>query len=163
MTRDEFLVRDFLLNWLFSLYTDGTYLLRAEDVVPYLESLPKEGVTSTERWTSSTLARVASGLLRMATDFGLLSGTVNRKFTSYHLPEESFLYLLHALAEQEQNASRIVQSPEWRLYLMYPEDIERELFRLHQYRKVEYEVAGSLAQLKLPSGSLVEYVREQIS
>jgi len=99
----------------------------------------------------------------MAVDFGLMTGTVAREFLPYHLPEESFLYILHALAEREQNATRAVQSLDWRMYLMYPEDVERELFRLHQYRKVEYEVAGSLSQLKLPCGSLVEYAREQIS
>ena len=39
-------------------------------------------------------------------------------------------------------------------------DVERELLRLHQFRKVHYEVAGSLAQLKLPCGSSLDYVRE---
>jgi hypothetical protein len=39
-------------------------------------------------------------------------------------------------------------------------DVERELLRLHQFRKVHYEVAGSLAQLKLPHGSPADYARE---
>jgi len=163
MTRDEFLVRDFFINWLFSQYSDGAYLIRKEDLFPYLESLPKKGVTLTEQWTGSTLSRVASGLLRMAVDFGLMTGKVGRRFATYHLPDVSFLYLLHSMAEKEHNASHIIQSPNWRMYLMYPDDVERELFRLHQYRKLEYEVAGSLAQLKLPCGSSVEYARELVS
>ena len=35
------------------------------------------------------------------------------------------------------------------MYLMASEDVERELLRLHQFRKLHYEVAGSLARLEL--------------
>ena len=55
--------------------------------------------------------------------------------------------MLHAIAETEPNARKIVDSPEWRLFLMGPADVEQALFRLHQFRRVHYEVAGSLAQL----------------
>ncbi len=107
----------------------------------------------------STLSRVASGLFSIAVEFGLMTGRQVREFAPYHLSDESFLYVLHALAEKRPNATEIVQSPEWRMYLMDPSDVERELFRLHQYRKLHYDVAGSLAQLKLPCGSLLEYAR----
>ena len=36
------------------------------------------------------------------------------------------------------------------MFLMRPSDVERELLRLHQFRKLHYEVAGSLVQLSLP-------------
>jgi hypothetical protein len=117
MRRDEFLVRDFLLNWLFPRYDEGAFRIQADEVIPYLQSLPEKGVTSTDSWTESTLKRVASGLLRIAVDFGLMKGTVKREFASYHLPEESFLYLVHALAEDQPNATRIVQPAEWRMYV----------------------------------------------
>jgi hypothetical protein len=78
---------------------------------------------------------------------------------SYHLPEQSLLYLLHAMAEVEPNARRIIDSEDWHMFLMDSSDIERELLRLHQFRKLHYEVAGSLAQLKLPCGTTTEYAR----
>lgn len=161
MTRDEFLVRDFLIHWLYPQFSQGAYRLHTDDVVQYLKSLvKKKGVEWSGKWTASTMSRVASGLLRMATDFGLLTGTLNKEFASYHLPEESFIYLLHAMADAEPNARRIVDAEDWRMYLMDASDVERELLRLHQFRKVHYEVAGSLAQLKLPCGSSLDYVRE---
>ena len=46
------------------------------------------------------------------------------------------------------------------MYLMDSADVERELLRLHQFRKLHYEVAGSLAQLKLPAASATDYARE---
>ena len=38
-----------------------------------------------------------------------------------------------------------------------PEDVERELLRLHQYRKLSYESAGSLGQLTLPFPTALAY------
>lgn len=159
MTRDEFLVRDFLVNWLFPQFAAGALVLRTEDLHPYFADLQKRGIIQ-EPWKETTVKRVASGLLRMGVDFGLLEGTLARRFRSYHLPEESFLYLLHAMAELEPNAREVVRSPDWRMYLMDSDDVERELFRLHQFRKLRYEVAGSMAQLTLPCGSLEESVKE---
>lgn len=159
LTRDEFLLRDFLLNWLFPHFEQGALRVRAEDLLPYLSTLPRRGLVE-EPWQEVTLKRVASGLLRLAADFDLLNGTHVREFASYHLPEESFLYILHALTDTQPNAHKVIHSQDWRLFLMAPTDVERELFRLHQYRKLHYEVAGSLAQLTLPCASAEAYAKE---
>ncbi len=162
LTRDEFLVRDFLVNWLFPRFANGTPQLRTEAVVPYLETLPKKGVIANAKWSSATLERAAQGLLRMAVDFGLMKGTLRRSFVAYHLPDESFLYLLHAMHEQEPNAGRMIDAPDWRMYLMTPRDVERRLFDLHQFRKLEYDVAGTLAQLTLPASSALDFARSLV-
>lgn len=161
MTRDEFLVRDFLVNWLFPQFRAGAYRLRADDVFPYLNGLQKmSGIDWSGSWSDSTLKRVGSGLLRIATDFGLLQGSQIREFASYHLPDESFLYLLHAMVEREANARRAIDAEDWHLFLMGAEDVERALLRLHQFRRIDYEVAGSLAQIKLPAASAADFARE---
>jgi hypothetical protein len=161
MTRDEFLVRDFLVNWLFPQFRAGAYRLRADDVFPYLNDLSKKSdIEWSGNWSDSTLKRVGSGLLRIATDFGLLQGSQTREFASYHLPEQSFLYLLHAMMDRETNARRVIDAEDWQMFLMDAEDVERELLRLHQFRKLEYEVAGSLAQIKLPAASAADFARE---
>ena len=159
MTRDEFLLRDFVVGWLMSEFESGRYAIRTGDVIGYFSSLNRELARQVEQWSESTKQRVAAGLLRIAADFGLLRGTTVKHFASYHLPDEIFLYVLRAIAESEPNARKIVNSEEWRLYLMRPSDVEQSLFRLHQFRRVHYEVAGSLAQLQLPNGSLMEYAR----
>ncbi len=159
MTRDEFLFRDFLIHWLYEQFTQGTLRVRAQDLWPYLRALHDKGLVA-ERWKESTLKRVSSQLLRMAVDFGLMRGTVTREFASYHLPDECFLYVLHAMIELQPNAREVVQSPDWRMFMMDANDVERELFRLHQFRRVHYEVAGSLAQIRLPCASASDYARE---
>lgn len=162
MTRDEFLLRDFLVQWLYEHFTQGTLRVRAQDLWPYLRALHDKGLVA-EPWKDSTLKRVSSELLRIAVDFGLMRGTVTREFASYHLADESFLYLLHAMIELHPNAHDVVHSSDWRMFLMDAADVERELFRLHQFRRVHYEVAGSLAQLELPCDSAADYAREMVA
>lgn len=159
MTRDEFLLRDFLAQWLFEQFRQGALRLRTEDLHEYLRGLHGRGLIA-EPWSASTLNRVASGLLGIAADFDLLKGAQVREFGSYHLPEESFLYLLYAMRDAQPNARELVLAEDWRMYLMDANDVERELFRLHQFRKIQYEVAGSIAQLALPLASVADYARE---
>ncbi len=163
ITRDEFLLRDFLENWLFAAYEGGVFRVRTEDAESYLGSIAQRGGQTEHAWSEETVKRVAAGLLKMAVDFGLLRGSVVKEFASYHLPERSFLYLLHAMRDDHVSPGRVVASPEWRLFLMRPADVEHELLRLHQYRKLEYHVAGSLVQLSLPCTSTREYAERMVA
>ncbi len=86
MTRDEFLVRDFLTDWLYRQYLAGAYLLQPSDVVAYLRSLiGKKGILWSGAWSESTTDRVASGLLRIAADFGLLTSGPVKELPLYPL------------------------------------------------------------------------------
>jgi hypothetical protein len=163
MTRDEFLLRDFLIHWLFPAYDSGAYRVRPEELHDYLRSIRKRGGTTEHAWSETTLKRVAAGLLKIAADFGILTGTLVKEFGSYHVPDNSFLYLLHAMREESTSPRKVIDSPDWRMFLMRPADVERELLRLHQFRKVEYEVAGSLVQLKLPCHTAREYAERMVA
>lgn len=157
ITRDEFLLRDFFVNWLYPQFEDGALRVRVDEVETFLGTVPERGGVTEHDWSPSTRNRVAGSLLKAAVDFGQLRGTMNKEFASFHLPERSFLYVLHAIAETTQSAAKIVNSPDWRMYFLAPEDVERELLRLHQYRKLSYESAGSLGQLTLPFPTALAY------
>lgn len=163
MTRDEFLVRDFLQNWLFPAYDSGAFRVRADEAQTYLEGIGKRGARTEHAWTQHTMKRVAAGLLKIAVDFGLLRGSVAKEFASVHLPERSFLYLLHAMRDEKLSAGKVAGAPDWRMFLMRPADVERELLRLHQFRKLEYQVAGSLVQLSLPCPNAREYADRMVA
>lgn len=158
MTRDEFLVRDFLINWLEPRFRVGTFRIRVDDVYPYLAEIEKRGLTQDgKRWSEQTTRRVASGLLGIAADFGLLKGSVVREFTSHHLSDEGFLYVLQAIADTEPNRTNVISSPEWQMYLYDRVEVEQELLRLHQFRRLNYERAGSIVALSLPFENTREY------
>ena len=157
MTRDEFLLRDFLVNWLFPTFASGAYRVRTEDLHEHLRSVGRRGGTTEHGWSDTTLNRVAAALLKMAVDFGLLRGSVVKVFANHHLPECSFVYILYAIREELRSPRKVLASEDWRMFLMSPADVERELLRLHQFRKVDYQIAGSIVQLTLPCANACEY------
>jgi hypothetical protein len=53
----------------------------------------------------------------------------------------------------------MMDRPEWRLFLMTPGQVEREVLNLHQFQKLEYHAAGSLTQLRLPYSTATEFVQ----
>jgi len=163
MTRDEFLVRDFLQSWLFEAYAAGRFRIQTEDIKGYLNSLGSRGGILEHGWSDTTTKRVAAGLLKLGVDFGLLRGSLAKEFVPYHLPERSFLYLLHALRDEALSPGRMLSSPDWRLFLMRSADVEHDLLRLHQFRRLDYQVAGSLVQLALPCASAREYAERMVA
>lgn len=163
MTRDEFLVRDFIQTWLFPAYDAGAFRIPHEGVEQYLAGVAARGGTTEHAWSEGTKHRVAAGLLKIAVDFGLLRGSIVKDFASFHLPERSFLYLLHAMRDENRSPGKLVASADWRLFLMRPADVEHELLRLHQFRKLDYEVAGSIVQLSLPCASSQEYAERMVA
>jgi hypothetical protein len=163
MTRDEFLLRDFLVNWLFPAFTSGAYRVRPGDLYAHIRSVRLRGGKTEHVWTETTLNRVAAALLKMSVDFGLLRGSVVKEFAGYHLPERSFLYTTYALREKTQNPRKVLTSEDWRMFLMSPSDVERELLRLHQFGKVDYQIAGTIVQLTLPCASACEYAERMVA
>ncbi len=67
------------------------------------------------------------------------------------------------MRERTPNARRLIDSPDWRLFMMTPGDVERELLHLHQYKRLGFESAGSIVELRLPCGSADEYARRMVA
>ena len=157
MTRDEFLLREFLTTWLWARFDEGAFRIETSEVLAWLATIEKARRLD---WTDSTRKRVASGLLGIAVDFGLMEGSIHRRFLPYHLPDASLLYLLHAMSDGQPSARRVLNDPDWRMFRLRTEDLEREMLRLHQLHRLHYDVAGSLVQIRLPAADLGSYVQE---
>jgi hypothetical protein len=152
LTRDEFLLKDFLIHWLFpTCYDSNACSVQQEDLHLYLRNIGKRGGSTEHAWTQTTSHRVATALLKIAADFGLLKGNKEREFASYQLPERSFIYLFHALFDQYKCPRKVINATEWRIFLLCPSDVERELLRLRQGGKLKYGGSGTSVQFSLPS------------
>jgi hypothetical protein len=150
----ETLFHQFVSGWLYPEYQAGRYAVRVDDVIPYVKSIWPQLGGAVDQLSDYGLTRTSRDLIRMATDLGLLAGTGSvRRYAGCHLSDRCFIYWLHSIYERERTAAAAIASPLWQLALLRPEDIHRELLRLHQFRKVEYEVAGSLVQLTLSQSS----------
>lgn len=157
---DELYYR-FCTEWLCDEFLSGCYQISTFDVMPLVHKFTNDRPGGS--LTENTALRVASGLLKMACEFGLLEGSVKKKFATYHIPQEAFVYVLQGLSGEGMSTSKILSSRDWSLFLMGRDDVERELLRLHQYKILEYQVAGSISSLKLPCGSLLEYARKLVA
>lgn len=158
-SRDELYYR-FATEWLFSRYVSGVHLLKPPDLEPFVKEITAGQIASGGNLSEYSVTRTARDLLRFGADFGLLTSGNIRQFALYRLPDEAFIFLTQVLLEREVNPQRAINAPDWRIYMMSPSDVERELFRLHQFRRLHYEVAGSIVELRLPSSSPIEYAKE---
>lgn len=153
----------FLTEWLFPAYIDGVVQVRADDVAPFVLAQTKGLAADGKGLTAYGQTRTARDLLLMADAFGLIQGRGVKAFAGYQLDDAGFLYVMHALAEREAHPQRIIEAPEWRMYLMRPADVEHVLLRLHQFQRVEYQAAGSIIHLRLPYSSLLDYAESLVS
>lgn len=159
----EELFRQFVIEWLYPQFDAGTLRIRVDDVRPFVTSFWRTTHHKSKELSEYGEVRTARDLLRMSRDLGLLEGDGPDKFfCSHHLSDRCFLFWAHAIAENERGPSKVPQSTSWRLALMRPSDVEHEILRLHQFRKLEYHVAGSLVQLTLPCGSFREYAERMV-
>lgn len=148
----------FLKNWLFPQYDSGRLLLRTDDAVPYVRQSWKTLNAARAPLSEYGEVRTARDLLRMARDFGILEGDGPAKtFASLQMSDELFLYFCHAVATEEKSTSKVPVSDLWKLLLLDQGQVHDRLLRLHQYRKLDYQVAGSLVQLTLPCATASEY------
>jgi hypothetical protein len=159
VAQSEFLVRDFLVNFLFPQVEAGGQRFKPEQVEAHFAWLLKPNALVKAPWAASTLRHVASGLLKFAATFGLLEGGTVKTSVPHHLPDACVLYILHALVDRKVGLAKIVDVEDWRIFLMTPQAVHQELLRLHQYRKVDYQTAGSLVELRLPAADLLAFAK----
>ena len=157
----ELLLTDFLETWLYPRKQEGLLRVRADDVRGYLVELKPRGLLDKD-WKRSSIDRMASGLPAYAADFGLLQGRAVKEIAPFHLPDDALLYVLNDIANETARAEKILDDIRWRRFLLSRAELEQELLRLHQHRRLRYDVAGSLVALELPNKSVDEYVEELV-
>jgi Putative inner membrane protein (DUF1819) len=108
-------------------------------------------------WSENTMARVAQGLLSALRDFGILQGAVHKKIAPAYLPVEAFAYIAFYLKQHQPSGAKLVELPDWGLFLLDREGVERFLFEAHQRGLLEYHAAGSVTRLNFPAANLEEY------
>jgi hypothetical protein len=73
------------------------------------------------------------------------------------MSDDTLVYYAQQIAEIEGSPVRIVDSALWRLAYMTPADVHAALLRLHQFKRLDYQVAGSLVQATLPYRSTLDF------
>ena len=157
----ELLLSDFLENWLYPRKQEGYIRVRSDDVRQHLAGLGERGLLD-KTWAPNTIGRMASGLPSYAADFGLLQGKAMKEIAPYHLPDEALLYVLQDIANETASGLRVLEDVRWRRFLLSRPALEQELLRLHQHRKLSFEIAGSTIVLEPAHRSVDDYVEQLV-
>jgi hypothetical protein len=154
--RADQLLYDVVTEILVPSHARGLVDLNAHAFQRTLAKWVDEGKTA-GHWSEPTITRVAQGLLSALRDFGVLQGAVNKKIAPAHLPAEAFAYVMFYLKQRQPSGVKLIELPDWKLFFLSREGVERFLFEAHQRSLLEYHVAGSVTRLTFPAETLDEY------
>lgn len=150
------LLHDVVTEWLVPLQSRGITDIDVDEVQRLLSTWVAEGLTSGE-WSVDTTRRVAQGLLSTLRDFGVLQGAVRKRIAPAYIPATAFAYIMFHLKRHQPSGVKLVEHPDWRLFFLPREAVERFLFETHQRGLLEYHAAGSVTRLIFPATTLEEY------
>jgi hypothetical protein len=154
--RSDQLIQDAVTEILVPMRARGLMDINVKNFERSLTKWVNEGKT-TGHWSEPTITRIAQGLLSALRDFGILQGAVNKKIAHAYLPIESFAYLVFYLKQHQPSGAKLIELPDWTLFFLQRDGVERFLFEAHQRDLLEYHVAGSVSRLTFPAETLEEY------
>jgi len=150
------LLHDLVADVLWQFYSKGKTDIFVEDIQATIRHWVDTGQT-TGRWSDYTTLRVAQGILSTLRDFGVLEGNLHKRLAPQYLPAEAFAYIAFCLRQDQPSGQRLIADPEWRLFFLSHQAVERFFMEAHQRRLLEYYAAGSIVRITFPSASLAEY------
>ena len=59
-------------------------------------------------------------------------GQLTKKIGAAYLPVESFAYLAFYLRQHQRSGAKLIELPDWKLFFLEREGVERLLFEAHQ-------------------------------
>jgi hypothetical protein len=108
-------------------------------------------------WSRPVAIKVARGLLAALRDFGILEGRAQKRLANVLLPTPGFAYLARCLRETGAVSHSLLHHPDWQLFLLHADEVERLFLLAHQERLLEYHAAGSTVSISFPTESIEEY------
>jgi hypothetical protein len=130
--------------------------ITTSDVEEGLKRWVEEGKTA-GNWSGPTVTRIAQGLLATLRDFGVLKGAVRKRLTPVYLPLGAFAYIAFYLQQKQASGERLISDPEWGLFFLSTEEVERFFLEAHQRGLLEYHAAGTVIRIEFPVRSIEEY------
>jgi hypothetical protein len=154
--RSDRLLHDAVTGILAPLQARGITDIDVVEIQRPLKKWVEQGKTSGP-WSDPTILRIAQGLLSALRDFGVLQGAVKKRIAPAYLPVDAFAYLAFYFKQHQPSGAKLVELPDWKLFFLTTEAVERFLYDAHQHDLLEYHAAGSVTRLTFPAQTLDEY------
>jgi bacteriophage exclusion system BrxA-like protein len=150
----DHLPHDIVTELLLPLKIRGIIDIEVTDVERAIARWGSEG-KMTSPWGEYTVHRVTRGLLSTLRDFGVLAGAVNKRLAPTYLPVEAFAYITFYLKQRQPSGAKLIDLPDWKLFFLPPEGVERLLIEAYQQDLLEHHAAGTVTRLTFPSGVVI--------
>ena len=154
--QSDLLLHDTVTKIVAPLHARGITDIDTLEIQRHLEKWVDGGKTRGD-WSEPTTIRIAQGLLSTLRDFGVLQGAVKKRIAPAYLPVAAFAYLVFYFKQHQPSGAKLVELPDWNLFFLPPEGVERSMFEAHQRGLLEYHAAGSVIRLSFPVTTLEEY------
>ena len=122
-SRSSPILRDTTIHYIYSRYAEGYGRIDKTDIQAHFDSIATEH-PELEAWSPQTRDKVASNLLTILRDFGLLEGLQQKEFTRVYVPLPAFVYVLYRLADDGlRTAQEVLACEDWRLFFLEMDDL----------------------------------------
>ncbi len=154
--RADALLHDAVTEILTPMQAQGISDITPTAVQKVLAKWVEKGLT-TSKWSENTTERVAQGLMSTLRDFGVLQGAVNKRIAPAYMPVTAFAYIAFYLKQHQPSGAKLLEHPDWKLFFLNRELVERFLLEANQHHLLEYHAAGSVTRLTFPADTLEGY------
>jgi hypothetical protein len=154
--RADSLLHDSVTKILMPMQAQGIIDITPAAVQQVLTNWIEKGLM-TSKWSDKTRERVAQNLLAALRDFGVLQGAIKKRIAPAYMPMAAFAYIAFYLKQHQPSGAKLLEHPDWKLFFVSPELVERFFLEGNQHNLLEYQAAGSVTRLTFPADTLEEY------
>jgi hypothetical protein len=146
----------------YELYQNARTAIGKTDVNEWL-SQEEDEHPEIANWAPSTRHRLIGSYLSTIRDFGLVKGTQRKEFYKFYVPREAFVYALYHQEERGIRGKGVIESTDWRLFLMSEREVIFMLEDAVNGGFVHFRHAGDIYDLRFVYDDLSEVVDVIIS
>ncbi|MDZ7703662.1 MAG: BrxA family protein [Trueperaceae bacterium] len=148
------LIRDVVSRYLFErFYAGKTRVTPAETARWVHELLTEQGMS----WNAAVATKAAHSILALLRDAGLLEGIQHKQIRYPYLTVDVAAYLVyHLRAEGFSTGKRVLEHPDWKLFLLTPSGVDEVLGRVADAGLITWVAAGSVYRLEPHHTSIEE-------
>ena len=144
-------------DFVYGLRTQGISEVSSAQTARFIRGLATSG-HPTSGYSDAVVEKLAQTALTTLRDFGILEGKARKRIAPVRMPHTVVGYLVYALREEGDTARRIIDHPDWRLFLLTPREVEEAILEGARYGHYTYSAAGDIRRFDWHFDSLTDYV-----
>ena len=110
-------------------------------------------------WSYQTRKSLISHYLSALRDFGIFEGKARKRVQRPIVEEALFLYVTTVLRDCEKSSRDILESNDFKLFLLSPEEVEMRFIETHRNKKIKFIRAGKIISLEFPWETIHDYIK----